>query len=408
MRFSLLAKIAIKNLRVNRRRTLFTMLGLVIGITAVILVMSVGSGAQGLITNQIKARGTDLVAVLAGASEETGPPASALGILVTTLTYEDGLALMDKNNVEHGKEFAAYISGNDLVQWQSTERNITYTGTTPSYASLEKLSVREGRFFDDIEFSGYERVVVLGSLIADELFGDVDPVGASIKIKKKHFRVLGVLEEKGSDGFEDPDHAILIPLSTVQRDLLGLRHVSFLRIRVEDERFIEQTVQEIKQTLVERHGDEDFSVRKITDLLAILTTITNALKFFLVGIASVALFVGGVGVMNIMLMSVREKTREIGLRKALGARSKDIMRQFLFETIFITALAGLFGIFFGVLLAYIIARGVQYTGYDYHFIISFSSIIVTVGISLLVGLIFGLLPARKAAGLDPITALHYE
>lgn len=384
------------------------MLGLIIGISSVILVMSLGSGAQGLITNQIKARGTDLVAVLAGASEETGPPASALGIVVTTLSYDDGLALMDKSNVEHLKEFAAYISGNDLVQWGNTERSVTYTGTTPSYASLEKVAVKEGRFFDEAEFSSYERVVVLGSLIADELFGGADPLGEFIKIKKKRFRVVGILEEKGSDGFEDPDHAILIPLKTAQRDLLGVRHVSFLRLRVDDERFIDQTVEEIKQTLTERHGDEDFSVRKITDLLAILTTITNALKFFLVGIASVALFVGGVGVMNIMLISVREKTREIGLRKALGARSVDIMRQFLFETVLITFLAGLAGICIGISLAYIIAKIVQYAGYDYRFVVSLASIAVTVAISLLVGLIFGLLPASKAARLDPIVALRYE
>ncbi len=402
------AKIAWNNLHVNRRRTILTMLGLIIGIMSVVLVMSVGAGAQSLITNQIQRRGTDQIAVLAGASEETGPPAQAMGIIITTLTDEDGKALLDRHNTSHVRLVTSYISGNDILRYQNVERSVTYTGTNASYLEQEKGEMDLGRFFDEGEEAGHSRVMILGSEIAKELFSNQSPIGENVKLKRKQFKVIGVLKEKGSSGFENLDNAVLIPLPTAQRDLMGVRHVSFLRIRIDDEKYLRQSVEEIKQTLFERHNDTDFSVRTLEDMLTMLTTITNSLKFFLVAIAAISLFVGGVGIMNIMLIAVREKTKEIGLRKSVGAKSRDIMLQFLSETVVISAVAGAIGVILGLLISFVIAKIVQSLGYDYSFIISPTSIVVAFGVSSIIGLVFGIVPAKKAAELNPIDALRYE
>jgi putative ABC transport system permease protein len=408
MRHTHLASVAWKNLLINRRRTLLTMLGLIIGVLSVILVMSVGAGAQSLITNQIQKRGTDQIAVLSGAAEEDGPPAAALGIVVTTLTADDGKALLDKKNVSHVKEVTGYLSGNDILRWQHVERNVTYTGTDASYAVQEQVTVSNGRFFDETDVEGKNNVMVLGDEISRELFGNQEPIGQLVKLKRKNFKVIGVLKPKGSTGFENPDNAVLIPLTVAQQSLLGVKHVSILRIRVDDEAYLRQSVEEIKQTLIDRHGDEDFSVRTVADLLSVLTTITNVLKFFLVAIASVSLFVGGVGIMNIMLIAVKEKTKEIGLRKSVGAKNNDILIQFLIETVVISLVAGVIGILLGVGIAFLIAVIVQALDYDYSFIVSPASIIVAFGVAAGIGLLFGIVPAKKASELSPIDALRYE
>jgi putative ABC transport system permease protein len=407
-RLTRLAKTALASLKVNRRRSLLTMLGLIIGIMAVTLVSSIGAGAQSLITNEIRKRGTDLIGVLAGASDEKGPPAAVLGIVITTLTYDDGLALMDKNNVHHLKNLAAYISGNDVVSWKGQEESLTYTGTTPSYPEVEKVTMKSGRFFSDSEMGNQDAVAVIGSGIAEDLFGNQDPIGETIGIKKKKFKVIGVLAPIGSSGFENPDKSVLLPLTTVQRELLGVHHVAFMRMRVDNEAYLDQTVEEITQTLKERHRDLDFSVRKVAELLNVLGTVTDVLKFFLTAIAGVSLFVGGVGIMNIMLIAVKEKTREIGLRKAVGATGGDIRNQFLAETIALSLIGGIIGIIIGTMVSGIVAVVVRSLGYEYIWSISPFAMFVAVLISAGIGLIFGLLPAKRASHLSPIEALRYE
>ena len=408
MQFLKMCTIAFQNLQTNKRRSFLTMLGIIIGMMSVVLVMSVGAGAQSLILDQVQQRGTDQIAILPGASDPNGPPAQALGIIITTLTYEDGQALLNKNNVSHVKKVAAYVSGNDLLQWRSQEQQITFTGTTASYKDVEKVSIANGRFISEAEEASGDNVMVLGATLAKDIFGNQDPVGEFVKLKKKRFKVIGVMKEKGASLFENPDESALIPLKVAQRDLLGIRHVSFLRLQVDDESFIKQTIEEIRQTLIERHDDEDFSIRNIADALNILGTITNAMKFFLVAVAAVALFVGGVGIMNIMLIAVREKTREIGLRKAVGAQQKDIMAQFLIETAFLACVGTIIGVILGALLAFIIALIVQSLGYTYRFIISPITILIAFLVAAGIGVLFGIIPARKAAKLDPIDALRYE
>lgn len=384
------------------------MLGIIIGIFSVVLVMSTGAGAQSIIVGQIAKRGTDQIAVLAGASDEKGPPASALGIVVTTLTWEDGEALLDPHNVTHLAAVAGYISGNNVLQWRDVEKNVTYTGATASYEILENIEMASGRFYTEAEEKTGEHVLVLGHSIAQDIFGNQDPVGQDIKLKKIRFRVIGVMKPQGAGPFENIDEAVVLPLSVAQQELMGIRHVSFLRAKVSDEVYIDQTVEEIRQTLIDRHEEEDFSVRNISDALAIVTNITNAMRFFLAAVAAISLFVGGVGVMNIMLISVKEKTREIGIRKSVGATNQDIRLQFLIETLLLTIIGTCIGFILGVLVSFGVAVAVQSLGYDYEFIISFPTVVIAFIIAVLIGLVFGFTPAQRAAKLNPIDALRYE
>lgn len=403
------------NLLANKARSFLTMLGIIIGVAAVIMIMSVGAGAQSLILSQIESLGSNLVGVLPGGSDEDEPPASIMGIVITTLKYEDVLALKKKKNVPNLQDVVAFYNGVGDVQWQSNSYNTNLSGCTSDYIAVEGGSLKSGRFFTQAEERNLSKVVVLGSAVKDELFGNSDAVGERVKIKKHIFEVIGVMEERGTVAFQNYDDKVFIPLRTMQKLISGVEHVSLIRARVDSENNIPRAIEDIKQILREQHGisdssgqNDDFTVRSADQALDIITTITDALKYFLAAMASLSLVVGGIGIMNIMLVSVKERTREIGLRKAVGASSTGILSQFLTETIFITIIGGIIGIIFGVTISYFIAVGVQLAGYDWKFAVSPVSILLGIGVAGLVGLIFGLYPAHQASQMEPVEALRYE
>jgi len=389
------------------------MLGMIIGISSVIIIMSIGASAQDLILGQIKSVGSDLIGVLPGGTSEDGPPASMMGITVTTLKYEDALALAKKENAPHVAAVASYVKGKGTVSWQNRSIDTNLTGTTASYINVEDVEVEFGRFFTIDEEKTISRTVVLGSQVAEDLFDGVDPVGQTIKVKRESFRVIGVMKERGSVAFQNEDDQIFLPLKTTQKLLLGINHLGFVRAKVDDSKNLDQTVEDIRLTLRERHDIEDpiyddFTVQNVQQALDVFTQVTDALKFFLASIAAIALLVGGIGIMNIMLVSVNERIREIGLRKAVGAKRSSIMSQFLSETIVISLGGGLIGIVIGAVVSLLIAIVANYLDYNWNFIITVNSIALASGVSIIIGLVFGLYPARKAAKLDPIDALRYE
>ncbi len=396
----------------NKMRSFLTMLGIIIGIMAVIVIMSVGAGAQSLIINQVKSMGTDLVGILPGKADEDGPPASVYGIVITTLKYDDIRAVMS-GSYPHLVSAAVYVRGIDTVTAGDRKAEITFVGTSADLPNVENTTVANGRFFGSEEERGAARVAILGDQASRELFGDEDPVGRQIKIKKTNFNIIGVMKKRGSSGFENQDNQIYIPVSTAQKILLGIDYVSMARIKVDHADNVDDAVEYIKVKLRERHNidkpeDDDFTVRSMAQGLDVLTNITNALKMFLTFVAAIALLVGGIGIMNIMLAAVEERTREIGLRKAVGAKSSHIISQFLVETVMITLLGGIIGIILGVIISYSVARIAQGMGYNWDYIITVQSILLACFVSIGLGVLFGLLPARRASRLDPIEALRYE
>ncbi len=413
MEFKDAIKISINNLRANKVRSFLTMLGLVIGVMAIIIIMSVGAGAQSLIINQIKGFGTNIITIMPGSSDESGPPTAIMGITITTLKYEDSLALEKKSNVEHAVAASAFLTGQGTFSWKDSSIETNFTGTTANYLNVEEAEVERGRFFSKSEEKSMARVIVLGSVIAEDLFGNQDPIGETIKIKKHAFKVIGLMKERGVVGLENQDNKAFIPISTSQKLLLGVDHLGSIRIKIDSTENVDQSIEEIKQTLREQHDidnpkDDDFTVRAAAQALEIVTTITDALKFFLAAVGGLALVVGGIGIMNIMLIAVNERIREIGLRKAVGARNINLVTQFLAETIVITLIAGAVGIIIGAIISGLVALVANYLDYDWDYIVSLQSILLGLGISSLIGLVFGLYPAIKTSKIEPIAALRYE
>lgn len=406
---------SLKTLLANKARSFLTMLGIIIGVGAVIVIMAVGAGAQSLILAQVKTLGTDLVGVMPGSSEEDGPPTSALGVTITTLTYEDSIALNDKKNVPNLVDVVAYVKGVSTVTWGANSYDTNLSGTTVGYIPVEGGQVAEGRFFTREEEKNLSRVVVLGSTVKKELFGESEAIGQTVKIKKHMFEVIGVMEKRGKVAFQDYDDQIFLPIRTMQKLIVGADHLGLIRGRVDYEENIDKAIDDMELTLRDQHDiddktgkDDDFTIRSAAQALDMITTITDALKYFLAAMGGLSLLVGGIGIMNIMLVSVTERTREIGLRKAIGANNNNILYQFLMEAITVTFLGGIIGIIGGIIISLLVAVIAKALGYDWEFSISLLSIVLGVGVSAGVGVVFGLYPAWKASRLEPVEALRYE
>lgn len=408
-------KISFKNLMAAKFRSFLTMLGIIIGVASVIIIFAVGQSAQELILDQIRGVGSNLIGVLPGASDEKGPPASAMGIVVTTLKYDDLLELKKPKNVTGVEAAAGYLMGTATLKSNDEETGVSFTGTTADYLEVESTEVEKGRFISEDEEINLSRVAVLGASLSKDIFGEVEPLGKKIKIKDYDFTVIGVLEERTSAGFgvSSQDETVFVPLFTAQKLLLGINHLGYIRLKVDSEENIAIAKADVANVLRNQHDiddpeDDDFSVRDWASAIEIISTVTDAMRYFLLAVGTISLIVGGVGVMNVMLIAVNQRINEVGLRKAVGAKNSDVMIQFLIESATISFVGGVWGIIFGIAVSYLASVIINSLGYDWKFIISPISILVAVSVSVLIGIFFGLYPARKASKISPMEALRYE
>lgn len=408
-------RLALSQLRARKGRSLLTMLGIIIGVAGVIIIISLGAGAQQLVLGQITKLGTNLVGVLPGKSDDTGPPAAVFGVQITTLSLADVSALKDTARVPNATAVAPFVRGSGTVIWRDQNISTSFTGTTSDYPRVQNTPMALGSFFSDQESQSNAQVVVLGYAIYQSLFQNgEDPVGQIVKIGNLQFRVVGVVAKLGTVFFQNQDDQVFIPIEIAQHQLLGINYIQFIRIKVSSDSFLASTMQDVITVLREEHHirhapeDDDFSVRNLADAIKILTSITDALRGFLAIMASIALVVGGIGIMNIMLVTVSERTREVGLRKAVGATRAAIRNQFLFEACVLTLAGGVLGILVGSIISFLISLGAQFAGFDWKFVISPVAIVLAVSVSTATGIIFGLYPALKASKLDPIVALRRE
>lgn len=403
-------RLALRSLSSNKMRAGLTMLGIIIGVGAVIALVSIGRGAEQGITAQITSVGTNLLYIRPGASS-AGGVSGAQGS-AATLTLDDAEALSDLSGIvgisPEINSFAQVVAG-------GTNVNARVVGTTPSFVDVRDFAVASGEFFDDSALNGSSTVVVLGSNVAAELFPDQDPVGQSVRINNISFRVIGVMESKGGTGFQSQDDQLFVPLTTMQKRLAsagsfrGSTNINVINVKLADMSQSEAVTAEIGEVLRELHNvaEDDFTVQSQADILAAATSVADTLTLFLGGVAMIALLVGGIGIMNIMLVSVTERTREIGIRKAVGAKRKDILTQFLTEATVMSVVGGAIGTSLGWLIATVMGS-VQLGTTSVTPSVDLSAVALALGFSIAVGLFFGIYPALRASSLRPIEALRYE
>ena len=405
-------KIAIDGLKAHKMRSILTILGIVIGITAIILIMSLGAGAQNLILSQIQGLGSKTIAIAPG--REPKGPTDVAQILSDSLKEKDLLELSKKTNVPALKNIMPIVFGGETAAFENETYRMTIFGASELIADIFDLLPEKGFFFSEEDIKNNSSVAVIGAKIKEELFGSPEAIGEKIKIKNRNFTVIGILPSKGQVSFFNFDEIAIVPYTTAQKYIFGIKYFHRFMIEAETESDIEQTVSDIKTTLRNSHNitdpeKDDFFVETQADLVSRISTITDILTLFLVAVAAISLIVGGIGIMNIMLVSVTERTNEIGLRKALGATKRNILSQFIFEAIILTVSGGIIGILLGVLFSliasFILSR---FVGLDWQFSFPIAGTIIGFSVSALVGLIFGFYPARKASIKNPIEALGYE
>ncbi len=408
MNYKELVYSALTALRGNILRTLLTMLGIIIGITSVILIISLGEGATESISSQISSFGTNTIFVGPGSREQRqqqGPQAAG----IRSLTLEDAEAIANPELIQNVNYVSASVTKSTQATANGQSINVSVNGVGADYFAIQSLDVAQGEFFSKDSEDGLSRVAVLGHDVVLDLFGEgSEPVGETVKIDNRSFRIIGVIQEKDSSAFVNPNTAIYIPITTAMKILLGQDHVSMIMLQAEDPDIIDQTVSDVTDLVADKHDIEageplDFTVSSSKEALATLGSVTGILTTMLAGIAAISLVVGGIGIMNIMLVTVTERTREIGLLKAIGAEQRDILTQFLIESLVLTLVGGIIGMTLGIFLAFIITRLVNIP-----FVLSPMAIILAVGVSSAVGIGFGYYPARRAAKLSPIEALRHE
>ena len=408
-------KLALGNLRSNIGRTILSLLGIVIGVVSVILVLALGAGVKGYVIAQIETFGSNIIQIepkVPKADKTSSENISGqFGKPLVTFKEEDAQAVGKISNISiwYGGSMSQ-----QTVSYQNKNKQSNMMGMTPSvFVADEKSEVILGEPFTQEDDSGLKQVVVLGSGVKKDFFGDTDPIGKTIKIKGQNFGVKGVLKERGASGFFDYDNTIYLPIKTLQKKLIGTDYIQFAIFKIKDMSKLELTILEATDTMRREHKikkpeDDDFAVNSIAEIKDILDKVFNVVDYLLLALTSISLVVGGVGIMNVMYVAVAERTSEIGLRKSIGAKKSDILKQFLFEAIFLTVLGGIIGVAVGFFLSGTLQHLAANFGYNLKFPVTMKAIIIGFGFSAITGLVFGLYPAKRASELSPMEALRRE
>jgi putative ABC transport system permease protein len=402
MLFITILKVALRSLYGNKLRSFLAMLGIIIGVGAVISMLAVGAGLQKQVLDRVTAMGTNLLIVRPG-NRGTG------GVISGTqqnLTIEDAQAVLTE--VADVNQVAPVVGGSLQAKYMGKNARVNVTGTSPSYLPMRNFEIEKGRCFSENESDKLAHVAVLGPTTVENLFGDNEAIGESVKLNGINFLVVGILKAKGDQGFFNPDDQIIMPYSTAMKQVFGVDKLREFDIEGKDQADINKVQEDATALLRKRHRiigayANDFTVQNQAEALETASSFTRLFSVLMGSIASISLLVGGIGIMNVMLVSVTERTREIGVRKAIGARNRDILGQFLIEALLMSGTGGMIGVFFGVGIAQTLSPVFNFTT-----IVETSSIILALSFSAGVGIFFGYYPAYRAAALDPIDALRYE
>ncbi len=396
--------VAMEGLAANKMRALLTMLGIIIGVSAVITMLALAGGASGKMMSQIQAMGTNVLVVMSGQSR-SGAVRGGFGSMPTLKLADSQMILVKCPAIA---KVAPEVQTSAQVKYRNKNTNTTILGTTPDYLSVRNYRLAKGHSFRERDVDSSRKVALIGPTTAKNLFGKATPVGKTISIKGMEFQVLGLLKSKGTSGFGDPDDQIMIPVTTAMHRLMGSTNIRSINCQAQSMALMDRGTSQITKLLRRRHkiatgADDDFQVRNQAEIMEMANETSKVFTLLLGGIAGVSLLVGGIGVMNIMLVSVTERTREIGVRKALGARRADIQWQFLIEALVLSTTGGVLGILLGMVASLILSKA---TGLNAA--VSMGSVALSFSFSMLVGVFFGYYPARSASLLDPIESLRYE
>jgi putative ABC transport system permease protein len=410
------ARLALVGLSSNKVRTSLSVLGIVIGVASVIVIVSVGQGLQAFILGQLSAFGTDIVSIepkLPGSDFQNSIMSTGEGVVITSLKSSDAEALRNKDNFPYITTASGYSSTMDWIFYEDKEEQVFIVSSDSFYPQIDAMmKVESGTFFTEEDNAGAAKVVLIGKGVAKEFFDTRNPIGENIKIKNENFKIIGVLQERGAVMSFDMDKLVIMPLKTSQTFITGVSHIQEIGIKLEGKQYLSRAKSEIKMLMRQRHDiekpeDDDFQILTMDEMLTTINSITGAISALLGLLAAISLIVGGIGIMNIMLVIVAERTKEIGLRKALGAKYKDIMRQFVFEAIAISLIGGFIGIIAGVSFSFLMTQIiVRYAGLEWPFVVSYSAIIISFVVAAFFGVVFGWYPAKEAAQLSPIEALR--
>jgi putative ABC transport system permease protein len=415
-------KQAIRGIKFNPSRTILTTLGIMIGIGTVLFVLSAGEGFKSYVNNQVESFGSNTVFIEttvpatsktrsdSESKTETANSSASNAIPVTTLKYRD---IIEIKNLENVRDAYGVAMAQQIVTYKDVSKNTFVFGSDASRFDIDRTVIEFGRPYTEEEDRSLAQVVILGSQIATDLFGETDPLGKIIRIGNYNFEVIGVYEPRSSASFMNEDEQVYIPITTIQKKILGIDYLFYAVAELKDNTKDEITALDMADILRRNHyisdpSRDDFVITTQEETMEIFNTIFQVITFLLIAIASISLLVGGVGVMNIMYVAVTERVGEVGLKKALGARNKDILYEFLIESIILTLFGGIIGIIFGSILSFIVSKVAQNFGLVWKFIVPFGGVLIAIFVSMIIGIIFGVFPARNAAKLNPIEALNKE